>query len=274
LSYEWCERQFWRGTGFLYNRCVYFPHSVDHHVVARISIAGTCLDVLGTLYLAYDLLGGETGPLRLLSRAVTYSIVFGIGYWLGLGFFFGVLAGATTGVTVAVELHRMARHHDHYPLPWEAVFSAIRGSGFAVGLYRMVGLRFAVAFGILVFIGPIFAYSRGMRPGLDYTASRRPRFSRRHFLGTVVRALGYFTAALLCGVFAQHLDHPWRFAARVGLVTGMVTAVGITINPFIEYYADHLPERTLGALGIGLILCGFVLQSFQYWMALLDVHLV
>ena len=63
-------------------------------MVARITIAGTCLDVLRTLYLAYDLLGGETGPLRLLSRAVSYAIVFGIGYWLGLGFFFGVLAGA------------------------------------------------------------------------------------------------------------------------------------------------------------------------------------
>ena len=30
-------------------------------------------------------------------------------------------------------------------------------------------------------------------------------------------------------------------------------------------------ERRLGAFGIGLILCGFALQSFQYWLALLDV---
>src|SRR2546422_3646844 len=29
------------------------------------SITGTCLDVLGSLYLAYDLLGGQHGPLRL-----------------------------------------------------------------------------------------------------------------------------------------------------------------------------------------------------------------
>jgi hypothetical protein len=71
----------------------------------------------------------------------------------------------------------------------------------------------------------------------------------------------------------QHLEHPWRFAIRVGLVTGLVTGVGITVNPFIEYYADHLPERTLGTVGIVLILCGFVLQSMQYWMALLDVPL-
>ena len=42
---------------------------MDHHTVAAISIAGTCLDVLGSLYLAYDLLGGQHGPLRLLTRA-------------------------------------------------------------------------------------------------------------------------------------------------------------------------------------------------------------
>jgi hypothetical protein len=58
---------------------------MDHHTVAAISITGTCLDVLGSLYLAYDLLGGQHGPLRLLTRAVTYSIVFGVGYGLGLG---------------------------------------------------------------------------------------------------------------------------------------------------------------------------------------------
>jgi hypothetical protein len=237
-----------------------------------VSIAGTCLDVLGTLYLAYDLLGGEHGPLRLLSRAVTYSVVFGIGYGAGLGVFFGVIAGIATGVTLAIELHRTARHHDHYSLPWEAFFAAIRGLGFGVGLYPKVGLRFAVAFAILVSVGPVFAYSRGMRPGTDYLASPRPRFTRRQFVGTMVRTLGYGVAALVCGIFAQHLENPWWFALRVGLVTGFVTGVGIVINPYIEYFADRLPERTLGVLGIALILCGFALQSFQYWVALLDVH--
>jgi hypothetical protein len=71
----------------------------------------------------------------------------------------------------------------------------------------------------------------------------------------------------------RHLDHPWIFALRIGLVTGLVTIVGQWVLPMIEYYADHLPERRMGAFGIGLILCGFSLQSIQYWLALLDVHL-
>jgi hypothetical protein len=96
--------------------------------------------------------------------------------------------------------------------------------------------------------------------------------TRRQFWGTVVRALGYIVTALICSTFVHHVDHPWFFAIRVGLVTGIVTGVGMTVNPYIEYYADNLPERWLGAFGIGLILCGFALQSVQYWLALFDVR--
>src|SRR6266849_1829194 len=112
---------------------------------------------LGGLYLAYDLLGGEHGPLRLLTRMVTYSIVFGIGYGIGLGFFFGVASGAATGITVAIEQRRTGRNHDHYPLPWEALFSAIRGVAFGAGLYRILGLEYAVTFGALSTAGQVMA---------------------------------------------------------------------------------------------------------------------
>jgi hypothetical protein len=246
---------------------------MDHHTVAAISIAGISLDVLGSLYLAYDLLGGQHGPLRLLTRAVTYSVVFGVGYGVGLGLFFGLASGVATGITIAIELNRAARGLNHYPLPWEAFFAAIRGIAFGAGLYPIGGFGFAFAFAIIVTIGQVFAYSRGMRPAIDYTTSRRPRFTKRQFWGTVLRTLGYIATALICSSLIHHVDHAWSFALRVGLVTGIVTAVGITVNPYIEYYADNLPERRLGVFGIGLILCGFTLQSIQYWLSLLDVRL-
>jgi hypothetical protein len=246
---------------------------MDHHTVAAVSITGTCLDVLGSLYLAYDLLGGQHGPLRLLTRTVTYSVVFGIGYGLGLGLLFGLASGIATGITLSIEFNRAARGLDHYSLPWEGVFSAIRGSGFGAGLYGILGSRFAIAFGLLITVGQILAYSRGMRPAMDYVAARRPRLTRRQFWATVVRTFGYIASALICSAFIHHVDHPWSFAIRVGLVTGLVTGAGATVNPYIEYYAENLPQRLLGAFGIGLILCGFALQSLQYWLALFDVHL-
>jgi hypothetical protein len=245
---------------------------MDHHTVASVSVAGSCLDVLGTLYLAYDLLGGKHGPLRLLTRAVTYSIVFGVMYGIGLGSFFGLTAGAATGITLAIELNRTARGLDHYSLAWEGVFAAIRGIGFAAGLYRTVGLQFAIAFAVLLTVGQVVAYSRGMRPALDYSANRRPRLTRRQFWGTVVRTIGYIAAALACSFFVHHVGHPWALALRVGLVTGIVTTIGISVNPYIEYYADNLPQRWLGAIGVGLIFCGFALQSLQYWLAIFDVR--
>jgi hypothetical protein len=156
---------------------------------------------------------------------------------------------------------------------WEGWFSAIRGFAFSTGLYRTLGLEFAATFAILLSVGQILAYSRGMRPALDYAATGKPRITRRHAWGILVRTLGYTVTALLCSALVQHVDHAWTFAIRIGLVIGIVTGMGGAIVPLIEYYADNLPERRLGAFGIGLILCGFALQSFQYWLVLLDVRL-
>jgi len=87
-----------------------------------------------------------------------------------------------------------------------------------------------------------------------------------------VRTVGYTATALLCSALVQHVDHAWAFAIRVGLVIGVVTGIGGAVVPLIEYFADNLPERRLGAFGIVLILCGFALQSFQYWVVVLDVR--
>ena len=246
---------------------------MDHHTVAAVSISGSCLDVLGSLYLAYDLLGGKHGPLRLLTRAVTYSIVFGVGYGLGLGALFGLFAGMATGVTVAIELNRVSRGMKDYSLGMQAFFSTIRSVGIGLGLYPAVGLRFVMVFGALLTVGQVLGYAQGVKPSMDYVASRRPRFTRRQFWGTVVRTFGYASAALVCNFLVRHVDHPWTFALRIGVVVGIVTAAGVAVNPFIEYYADNLPERRLGVFGIGLILVGFALQSMQYWLALFDVRL-
>src|SRR5258708_12779919 len=79
--------------------------------------------------------------------------------------------------------------------------------------------------------------------------------------------------ALICSAFIHHVDHAWSFAIRVGLVIGIVTGVGATLNPYIEYYPDNLPERRLGVFGIGLFLCGFTLHSLHYWLPYFDFPL-
>src|SRR6516225_3929617 len=39
--------------------------ALRHHLIPILSLAGVILDALGGLYLAYDLLGGKRGPLRI-----------------------------------------------------------------------------------------------------------------------------------------------------------------------------------------------------------------
>ena len=124
----------------------------------------------------------------------------------------------------------------------------------------------------LCLVAFVIVARRGMRPALDYAATGKPRLTRRHVWGILERTLGYTATALVCSALVQHVDHAWAFAIRVGLVIGVVTGIGVAIVPLIEYFADHLPERRLGAFGIVLILFGFALQSFQYWVALLDVR--
>ena len=107
--------------------------TIDRHTIALISIVGSALDVLGALYLAYDLLGGEHGPLRTLTRAVTYGTLYGAGYGVALGPVFGLLTGLTHGITLAWELSRVSRHGPKPGFGIDLAMSAIRGVGFALG---------------------------------------------------------------------------------------------------------------------------------------------
>src|SRR5580700_8209863 len=103
--------------------------TIDKHTLALISIIGSSLDVLGALYLAYDLLGGEHGPLRTLTRAITYGALFGAGYGLTLGPVVGLATGVANGVTLAWELSRASRRGPTPGVWYDVAMSAIRGFG-------------------------------------------------------------------------------------------------------------------------------------------------
>src|SRR5260370_30218149 len=106
---------------------------IDKHTLALISIVGNSLDVLGALYLAYDLLGGEHGPLRSLTRGVTYGALFGAGYGLALGPVFGLAIAVTHGFTLAREFARASRRGPKPGFWHDTAMCAIRGGGFALG---------------------------------------------------------------------------------------------------------------------------------------------
>ncbi len=246
---------------------------MDRHTLALISIIGSSLDMLGALYLAYDLLGGEHGPLRTLSRAVTYGALFGGGYGLALGPVFGLASGVAHGITLAWEYSRASRH-DPKPGFWvDSAMSAIRGIGFGVGASWSFGARFGITFGLFSTVGQVIAYRFGIRPTIDYKPATRPRFTRLQLLAAANRTVGYSVTGYVSSLVAGQAEHAIAVGLRTGLTIGLVTAIAGSCTPFVEWTADHLPERRMGAIGVGLILIGFTLQSVQYWTTLLDVKI-
>ena len=247
------------------------PWSVDRHTIALVSIIGSSLDVLGALYLAYDLLGGEHGPLRTLTRFVTYSTIFGIGYGAALGPVFGLTCGAAHGITLAWEYSRASRQEPEAGFWLYTATSAIRGCGFALGTAYLFGIPFGLVFGGLSTVGQMVAYRMGIRPTVNYKPATRPRLTRFQVLAAANRTAGYTVTGYISSLVARRPEHAIAVGLKAGLAIGLVTVIAGAFTPFIEWSADRLPERRMGVAGVGLILIGFTLQSAQYWATLLDV---
>jgi hypothetical protein len=246
---------------------------IDKHTLALISIVGGALDMLGALYLAYDLLGGEHGPLRTLTRGVTYGVLFGVGYGLALGPVFGLASGVAHGITLAWEYSRASRHQPKPGFWYDTAMSAIRGGGFALGAAYLYGGTFGASFGALSTLGQVVAYQLGIRPTLDYQPAKRPRLTKYQLLAAMNRTVGYAVSGYVSSLVAQQREHAFAVGLKAGLVIGVVTAIAGTCTPFVEWIADHVPEKRMGVFGVGLIITGFALQSVQYWVALLDVSI-
>jgi len=246
---------------------------IDKHTLALVSIVGSALDVLGALYLAYDLLGGEHGPLRTLTRGVTYGALFGTGYGLGLGPIFGLASGGAHGITLAWEFSRASRRGPKPGFWYDTAMSAMRGGGFALGAAYLYGSAFGATFGALSTVGQVLAYRLGIRPTINYRPATRPRMTKLQLIAAVNRTIGYTVAGYISAVVAQQRATALSVGVSAGLVIGVVTAIAGPCTPFVEWIADNVPAKRMGVFGVVLILVGFTLQSVQYWVTLLDVSI-
>jgi hypothetical protein len=242
--------------------------TADHHTIAAIALSGTALNLLGGLYLAYDLFGGEHGPLRTLTRAVTYGVLFFLGYIVLLPLPFSVLAALGTGGTLAIEFARAAR--DARPTRTVEAFSSIvRSACYGLGSALLFGWRFGVSFSVLTAIGQIVAYRMGFTPTIGLDARRQ---WRKHLLGIANRTIGYALAGLVSAAAAQKQSRTaLLFGVGMGVAIGAISALMGVIAPIIERWADRLPVRRLGVFGTFLIFSGFLLESVERWLVLFDV---
>ncbi len=257
---------------------------IDRHVIAGISIAGSVCDVMGGLYLAYDLLGANNGPLRTLTRVVTYSLFFCVGYGLPFGLLFGPLkaielalvVGIGLGVILGLEYAHVTldrtRNQPHAHDPWfPFLFGFLRGVVFGLAGGLLIEPLFGLLFGLLSGTGLIAVYAFRLSPTDAYQPLIKPRIRLRELIASTLRG----TSTILAGMIAALLTHrdsdAFVFGLAFGIVAGTVSTIVSIFSPFVEWWADHLPARHLGAFGTIILLLGLILQSIQYWVVLLNV---
>jgi hypothetical protein len=236
-------------------------------ILPLVSLTGVVLDALGGLYLAYDLLGGKHGALRLLSRLLTYSAIFGLGYGATLGVWFGLTGALVSGPTIEYQLLRRSKgiEPSSFEFAWLAV---LRGFSFGVAGWLEVGGDFGIAFGALSALAMNIAYRFGFGTNV-YRAYQRPRLERRHALAAIVRGVTMGLAGTVSGALTGRAE-ALLYGIQIGAVVGILNTTVTILSPSVEWWADNLPERALGGYGAVLFLIGSALQTVQYVLPLIS----
>src|SRR5215469_14842005 len=98
----------------------HMPLVIDHHVIAIMGLLGVLCDLLGGLYLAYDLFGGPHGPLRTLTEIITYTVI--------------ALFVSVGSYIVLFEIITLLHFHIEEVLGMQATLGGVLGLGIGSGL--------------------------------------------------------------------------------------------------------------------------------------------
>ncbi len=237
-----------------------------HDLIPVLSLTGVILDALGGLYLAYDLFGGKHGPLRTITKSASYGVLFGCAYGAALGVWFALAGLVVSGPVLSFEIsHREGRDTRRF---LDALgFGFLRAASFGAAGWLARDAWFGIAFGIFSLIGFVTAYLIVGPPRADMS-SGHPQIDRAVLERAAFRGASLGLAAILAGAIHREPD-AFAYGLKVGLVTGLSSAILVALAPSIEAWADNLPDRRLGGYGAMLVLIGSLLQTLQYLFPLL-----
>ena len=177
---------------------------MTRQLLAELAVAGMGLDLLGGCYLAYDLLGGNKGPLRALVRAVGYVSLFFIVSVVLLGLEYALVVSVGMGILLPIE-YRMAAMAKGRPRGWpdRIAFGVLRDLVFGSAAMTLAGVNFGIAFGLLTGA----SYVLGFSPSDAREPDARPRVSRQNVIAAIRRMLIATTAGLVSALLGPSSTH-------------------------------------------------------------------
>jgi len=234
-------------------------------LAAEISLFGMAIELVGGLYLAYDLLGGRNGPLQSIARATGYLPLFFAGYIWPLGLPFALIASTGMAIVLAIEFHFAA---DDRPSQSQRIcFGLLRGLVLGIAALPAFGPLFASTYGGISGLGLGLVNLKGFAPADDYQPRSGARLRRHNLLASAFRGGMALAAAGIAGWIGTP-DRALDDALRIGLTIGAVSAFVGLFSPSIEAWILNAPEKRLGMMGLGFILLGTALESLEKWVVL------
>lgn len=291
---------------------------LNQRFLGGVLLLGQALDLLGGLYLAYDLFGGVKGPLRRLTEIITYIVaalavngsgdlaifyflstynprlISTFGFEAALGGVIGLAIGGGVGGGFGYA-YNLKYQRQYVPrseglrLLYAGIIGLVTGL-FGYGFYLLAALlaREHFSFTQALLVGLLYSLVNGyvfasmiarllVRRIPEAEQDKRPVFDR----------FGFFTGALVgiiisviisLGYWLLYNPDPLNAVAS-GIAAAVVAAAGIGLfvggvqnieRRILELSAQ---QRRMGIFGASLVLCGFGLQSLQYFVMIFAVSI-
>lgn len=229
----------------------------------------TC-DVMGGLYLAYDLLGGENGPLARLTKVVNYSVLLVLLFVATMGFKFALIVGIAFGTALGLHFDRAGR-----AIPDTTkflVFTAVlRSAAITVAVCLKENILLGLVMGLFVFVMSMVLPKFKISPVALYASGKKPQLSWKQVIIALL-LMGIAITSGLAGASIAHGDaRTIGFVIKFGLTFGFAIFVISTVSPIIEWYSDHLPPQSFGTGGVMLFIIGFIIQAIPSVATIFDV---
>ncbi len=242
---------------------------MEPHFSAQLTLLGMACDVVGGIYLAYDLLGGEKGPLNTFFRLVNYSVLAVAIFCVSLGPKFALPAGIGIGAAFGLHLENASRGNKD-TIWFLAKLGIIRAIGIGTGVFINGFAQLAWIMALVVFVFSCVLPKFGISPAAVYQNDKKPQLKKKQLY--IAATLGGIAMVVsLLGAGLTHQSAVAEFGIRMGLTFACTTLIVTTLSPVIEWYADNLPPKTFGFIGAILFVVGFSIQALPSVAVMYDI---